>query len=86
MTEVINYLWGFHNQQDEIRKLIVLTLKVLGETVPHQEEADIQEVMDSYSAKLTGPRTADCHCSEEMSADGGQRSRSFCEGDHFTDK
>lgn len=86
MNEIINYLRGFHNQQDEIREIIVLTLKVLGKTVPHQEEADIQEVMDSYSEKFTEPRTADCHCSEEMSADGGQRSRSFYEGDHFTDQ
>jgi hypothetical protein len=35
MTEIINYLRGFHNQQDEIRKIIDLTLKELGETVPY---------------------------------------------------
>jgi hypothetical protein len=35
MNEIINYLRGFHNQQDEIREIIVLTLKVLGKTVPH---------------------------------------------------
>jgi len=35
MTEIINYLRGFHNQQDEIRKIIVLTLKLLGEIVPY---------------------------------------------------
>ena len=86
MIEIVNYLRGFQNQQDEIRKFIVLTFKVLGETVLYQEQADIQEVMDSYSAKFTGPRTADCHCCDEISAGGGQRSRSFYEGDHFTEK
>jgi hypothetical protein len=44
MAEIINYLQGFHNQQEEIRIIIALTRKVLGETVPYWEEADIQKV------------------------------------------
>jgi hypothetical protein len=75
-------LQGFPNQRNEIRKIVVLTLTVLEETIPYLEEADIQEVIDSF----TGPRTADCHRSEETSAIGGYSSRFFYEVDRFKEK
>jgi hypothetical protein len=52
-SEAANDFQGLHNQQDEIKNILVLACKVLGEGFPELEEANILEFLNSHTAELT---------------------------------
>jgi hypothetical protein len=89
--EAVDDFQGFHNQQDKIRDILILSL-TFPEGFPHSE-ADIQKVLDCCTAELTkddlGKMTG---CSEPDDRDPGavvnrpQLTTSNLKKDQFMDR